>query len=135
MRKAIAIFVTITLLLLCGCKAKEVVVEKPVVVEHTTTQHHVDIVRDTLKQKDSVITFIKGDTLIIEKWHNLQAITNTFVADTVRDTVPQVVTVTTTAIKEVAKPLSWWQKTLQGVSGLALLSLGLFVAFKYWVKK
>lgn len=130
MKKFIAIIVTLTLLLLCGCKAKEVVVEKPVIVEHTTTQHHTDIVRDTLIQKDSVITFIKGDTLIIEKWHHVAAVSNMMVTDTVRDTVPQVVTVTTTAIKEVTKPLSWWQKTLQWVGGIALLSFGLFVAFK-----
>lgn len=134
MRKAIAIFVTLALLLLCGCKAKEVVVEKPVVVEHTTESHHVDIVRDTLIQRDSTFTFIKGDTIVIERWHHYKEVSNVMVADTLHDTVPKVVTMTTTAIKEVAKPLSWWQKSLQWCGGITIALLALWVASRKWLK-
>ena len=48
--------------LLSGCSPKIVEVEKPVIVEQTHTQHHTDIVRDTLVWRDSVYHFVKGDT-------------------------------------------------------------------------
>lgn len=120
--------------LLVGCKPQEVVIEKPVVVEHTTTHNHTDIVRDTLVMRDSVFTLIKGDTLLIEKWHYLQAVTNALKSDTVRDTVPVVTEVVRTEVREVAKPLSWWQKTLQWAGGIALAILALYVAFKIWIR-
>lgn len=93
--------------LLSGCKTTEVVREVPVVVEHTTTQRHTDIVRDTLMMRDSVYHYIKGDTVIIERWH--ETINNNFVsvADTVHDTIPKVVPVTVT--KEVPRAVQWWQ--------------------------
>lgn len=123
------------LFLLVGCKAKEIVVEKPVIVEHTSESHRVDIVRDTIIQKDSTITLIKGDTLIIEKWHHVASVSNMMVADTVRDSIPKVVTVTKTEIKEVEKPLGWWQKTLMWAGGIGLLAIALFLAFKIWIRK
>lgn len=120
--------------LLVGCKPQEVIVERPVVVEHTTTHNHTDIVRDTLIMRDSVFTLIKGDTLLIEKWHYLQAVTNALKTDTLRDTVPVVTEVVRTEVREVAKPLSWWQKTLQWAGGIALALLALWGAAKWWLK-
>lgn len=120
--------------LLVGCKPQEVIVERPVVVEHTTTHNHTDIVRDTLVMRDSVFTLIKGDTLLVEKWHYLQAVTNALKSDTVRDTVPVVTEVVRTEVREVAKPLSWWQKTLQWCGGIALALFALRGAAKWWLK-
>ena len=61
-------------ILLAGCKGKELVtevIEKPVIVtqEHHTESVRVDIVRDTIRQRDSIYHYIKGDTTIIERWH------------------------------------------------------------------
>ena len=103
---------------MCGCKTVEVVKEVPVITEHTTVQHHTDIVRDTLLQRDSVYHYIKGDTVIIERWHTSQAINRYIVADTVRDTIPKIVTVTQTEIKEVEKKLHWWQRWLIWIGGI-----------------
>lgn len=94
-------------LLLSGCKTMEVVKEVPVVVEHTTTQHHTDIVRDTLRMRDSVYHYVQGDTVIIERWHETIHNNLVSVADTVHDTIPKVVTVTVT--KEVPRDVKWWE--------------------------
>lgn len=104
-----------------GCRTIEVTKEVPVVTEHTTEHHHTDIVRDTLMMRDSIYHYVQGDTVIIEKWHHTINVNKVIVADTIRDTIPQVVTVTRTEIKQVEKPLHWWQKALMfiGISGLA----------------
>ena len=94
-------------LLLSGCKTTEVVKEVPVVVEHTTTQHHTDIVRDTLRMRDSVYHYVQGDTVIIERWHETIHNNLVNVADTVHDTIPKDVPVTVT--KEVPRDVKWWE--------------------------
>ena len=96
-------------LLLSGCKTTEVVKEVPVVVEHTTTQHHTDIVRDTLMMRDSVYHYVQGDTVIIERWHHSIAINKVMVADTIHDTIPKVVTTTKVVTKEVPRSVKWWE--------------------------
>ena len=95
--------------LLSGCKTTEVVREVPVVVEHTTTQHHTDIVRDTLMMRDSVYHYIKGDTTIIERWHHVIDVSKMIVTDTIHDTIPQVVTTTKVVTKTEPRAVQWWQ--------------------------
>lgn len=96
-------------LILSGCRTQYIEVEKPIVVEHTTTQHHTDIVRDTLMVRDSTSTLNKGDTTIIERWHHVYKVDKQVVTDTVRDTVPRVVKVTKTVVKEVPRSVKWWE--------------------------
>lgn len=102
-----------------GCRTIEVTREVPVITEHTTEHHHTDIVRDTLMMRDSIYHYVMGDTVIIERWHRIVNINKTVVGDTIRDTIPQVVTVTRTEVKEVNR-LHWWQKALMwaGVAGI-----------------
>ena len=107
-----------------GCRTIEVTKEVPVVTEHTTEHHHTDIVRDTLMMRDSIYHYVQGDTVIIEKWHHTINVNKMIVADTIRDTIPKVVTVTRTEIKQVEKPLHWWQKALMFI-GLAGLVAGI----------
>lgn len=67
---------------LCSCKpVKEVQIERvevpvPIVQEHTIESIKIDHIRDTLIQRDSVFHYIKGDTVLIEKWHYMQGTTN-----------------------------------------------------------
>lgn len=95
--------------LLSGCKTTEVVREVPVVVEHTTTEHHTDIVRDTLLMRDSVYHYIKGDTIIIERWHHVVDVNKMIRTDTIHDTIPQVVTATKVITKTEPRAVQWWQ--------------------------
>ena len=85
--------------LLSSCKTTEVVKEIPVVTEHTTIQHHTDIVRDTLLMRDSVFHYVKGDTVIIEKYHHIIDHNKMVITDTIHDTIPKVVEVTKTITK------------------------------------
>ena len=128
MKRLIYIF---ALLLLTGCKTRYITQEVPVIVEHTTTQHHTDIVRDTLMMRDSVFHFIQGDTTIIEKWHTIYKVEKVAVADTIRDSIPVVTEVTKTEIKEVNK-LKWWQSALCGFGALSAIVIGIFTAYKLW---
>lgn len=95
--------------LLSGCKTTEVVREVPVVVEHTTTQHHTDIVRDTLLMRDSVYHYVQGDTVIIERWHHVVDVNNMIHTDTIHDTIPKVVTATKVVTKTEPRAVQWWQ--------------------------
>lgn len=122
------------LISLSSCKpTKEVQVERvevPVVVtqEHTVESVKIDHVRDTLIQRDSVFHYVKGDTVLIEKWHYLQGSINVVRVDTLikTDSVEVPVEVvrenTVTQINEVEKPLRWWQQALMWM-GFGLLCL------------
>jgi hypothetical protein len=105
--------------LLSGCSPRIVEVEKPVIVEQTHTQTHTDIVRDTLVWRDSVYHFVKGDTVVIERYHNTERVERVGISDTLRDTIPRIVTVTETRIVE-KNVLHWWQKALMfaGIVGI-----------------
>lgn len=126
-------------ILLAGCRGKELVTERvevPVVVtqEHHTESIKLDIIRDTLIQRDSVYHYIKGDTTIIEKWHYLQGTTNVARVDTLHiyDSVPYPVTneKIVTKVEQVEKPLHWWQKLFIGIGGVSLIVLLLMVAHR-----
>ena len=125
---------------LCSCKpTKEIQVERvevpvPIVQEHIVESVKLDHVRDTLIQRDSIFHYVKGDTVLIEKWHYLQGSTNVVRVDTLlkTDSVQVPVEVvrekTVTQIQEVEKPLHWWQKLLMWL-GVALLG---FTGFKIY---
>lgn len=125
------------LISLCGCKSGYEVIrqEVPVVVtqEKHTENIKVDIVRDTITQRDSIYHYIKGDTTIIERWHYYTNNNNAIKVDTLIkvDSIPYPVTTekVTTQIKEV-NVLRWWQKVLIAIGGIALIVAGLFTAYR-----
>lgn len=126
---AIAAYITL-LLLLVGCKTQFVEVEKPVVVEHTSATNHTDIVRDTLIMRDSVYHLVKGDTLIIEKWHHINTIHNVSVSDTVHDSIPIIKEVKVPV--EIEKKLTRWQQAKMDFGGgsiafAALILIGFII--------
>ena len=129
-----------------GCKRhKEVVteyVEQPVVVtqEHHTESVRVDIVRDTINQRDSIYHYIKGDTTIIERWHYYTSNNQAIRVDTLIKVDSVQVPVEVVRVKEVAKVeevnrLKWWQRLLMGIGGLALIAVGIMTAYKMGKRK
>ena len=112
-----------------GCSPRIVEVEKPVVVEQTHTQTHTDIVRDTLIWRDSVYHYVQGDTVRIERWHHVANVSNMIVTDTIRDTIPRIVTVKETVVQEVNR-LHWWQKALMTVGIIGIIALLLYAGAK-----
>lgn len=122
-------FLSALLSALCGCSPRVVTQEVPVVVEHTSVQHRTDIVRDTLVMRDSVYHYVQGDTVRIERWHHVVDVSKMIVTDTIRDTVPRVVTQRVTELREV-NVMYWWQTALMWLGGV-LLGCGLiFIGFK-----
>lgn len=116
-----------------SCRTIEVTKEVPVITEHTSVQHHTDIIRDTLMMRDSIYHYVQGDTVIIERWHRTVNVNKIVVADTIRDTIPQVVTVSKTEIREVNK-LRWWQKGLMWVGVIATIG-GALTLYRYIKRK
>ena len=132
-KNVLRVLVAIVLgMLLCwligGCSPRIVEVEKPVIVEQTHTQTHTDIVRDTLIMRDSVYHYVQGDTTIIERWHHTTQVTKVAVADTIRDTIPRVVTVTRTERVEVERKASLIERALMWAGGIGIAVTLLLVA-------
>lgn len=124
---AIIFSMVVLLLSLCSCKTQYKVVEVPRVVTQTNVEHHTNIVRDTLLRRDSVIIMQRGDTIYHETWHHLQAINRTYITDTVRDTIPQITTITKTKVQEVEKKLTSWQRFKMKLGGWLLAAVALFL--------
>ena len=97
---------------------------------HDTRQH------DSVFKQDSVLVYIKGDTVIKERWHNLTTTrwktttkTDTIVGDTyvfVTDTVKVKYYVNRYKTKEVEKPASTWHKLRLFIGDCVLLFLPIF---------
>lgn len=129
------------LITLCSCRGGHEVIKEqvPVVVtqEHHTESIRVDIVRDTIHQRDSIYHYIKGDTTIIERWHyytnnnNAVRIDTLIKVDSVQ--VPVVTERVVTEVQEVEKPLKWWQRALMMLGGVMLVGTGLVLA--HWLGK
>lgn len=129
------------LITLCSCRGGHEVIKEqvPVVVtqEHHTESVRVDIVRDTIHQRDSIYHYIKGDTTIIERWHYLQGSTKAVRVDTLFKVdsvqVPVVTERVVTEVQEVEKPLKWWHRALMMLGGVMLVITGLTLA--HWLGK
>lgn len=119
----------LALSLLVGCSPRIVTQEVPVLVEHTTEHSSTDIVRDTLIMRDSVWHYVQGDTVRIERWHHVANVSKMIRTDTIRDTVPRVVTVTRTEVREV-NVLRWWQRALMWAGGVAGLLGGAWLLWR-----
>lgn len=143
---ALALLICFVISLCASCKPqKELQIERvevPVVVtqEHTIESVKIDHVRDTLIQRDSVYHYIKGDTIVIERWHHTQGTTTTTRVDTLHiyDSIPYPVETThetiVTKIQEV-NVLRWWQKALMAIGGIAIVAFGFLTAYKFGKKK
>lgn len=142
----LGLLICLVISLCASCKPqKELQIERvevPVVVtqEHTIENVKIDHVRDTLIQRDSVYHYIKGDTIVIERWHHTQGTTTTTRVDTLHiyDSIPYPVETThetiVTKIQEV-NVLKWWQKALMVCGGIALVVFGFLTAYKIGKKK
>ena len=129
------------LITLCSCRGGHEIIKEqvPVVVtqEHHTESVRVDVVRDTIRQRDSVYHYIKGDTTIIERWHYYTNNNNAIRIDTLIKVdsvqVPVVTERVVTKVQEVEKPLKWWQRALMMLGGVMLIVTGLTLA--HWLGK
>ena len=129
-----ALLICLCITLLAGCRTRYITTEVPVVLHERDSivkvqQFHT---HDTLMVRDSIFTIVKGDTVLIERWHNLQAINHVARVDTVyKDReVEKPVQVKTTELREVNR-LRWWQKALMWCGGIALIVGGCATWWKF----
>lgn len=137
----------ITPLLILGCSCAKSAANNTIYRNsaHTSTRHdsvnqrqiHWQDTRqhDSVFKHDSVLVYIKGDTVIKERWHNLTTTrwktttkTDTIVGDIytfVTDTVKVKYYVNRYKTKEVEKPASTWQKVRLFFGDCVLLFLAL----------
>ena len=119
---ALICFVLMTMVV--GCKQTEYVTVEKVRIDTTYITKHQ---RDSIYLHDSTYVEVKGDTVKIEKWHTKYidlSRTDTIVKIKV-DSIPKPYPV----IKEVPRPLSWWQKTKMYAGVVLLVILGGAAAF------
>lgn len=132
---AMALVFCLMITLCSGCKTRYITQEVPVVVHERDSIYKVHTlqVHDTLVYRDSVFHLIKGDTVLIEKWHTLQAVNHVARVDTVyKDRNVEVpVTVTKTEVREVNK-LHWWQSAFAWVGGVVLAVGAGIGGWKLW---
>lgn len=98
---------------------------------------------DSVIKQDSVLVYIKGDTVIKERWHNLTTTrwktstkTDTLVFDVykfVTDTVKAKYYVNRYKTKEVEKPMSTWHKIRLFTGDCVLVFLTIFAVC--WIRK
>lgn len=109
-----------------GCKSVEYV---PVIEHKTDTLIQTKLQKDSIYMHDSVTVSQKGDTVWVDRWHikcvNHLEHDTTYISK--RDSVPVPYPVT----EYVEKELSWWQKTRLIVINLMLISLGVWLFWKY----
>lgn len=155
-----ALLLTLALLMasaICSCSKKVYVpVARTRTVTDSTYIHRADSLtrllhmRDTLIIRDSIVTRITGDTIIKEAWRTRDRVS--IIRDTVHigngfelqqlhhDTIrePQIVEVEKEVVKEVEKPLSWWEKTLRGCGWVAIAAVALtavVLAIRGWLSR
>ena len=117
---------------LVGCKTKEYV---PIVEHHTDTlrlvQHH----RDSIYLHDSTFVreYIQGDTvrIVTEMWHTKYR--DRLKTDTLYRSRTDSVPVPYPVIKEVKKPLNFFEKAMMG-TGIASI-VGLLFYFFLYIRK
>ena len=121
----LAFFIVFALCAMCSsCTTTQYV---PVIEHHTDTLIQTKVVHDSIHVKDSTHVEWKDSIIKIEHWHteyvDHAVHDTTYISKT--DTVPKPYPVET--IKEVEKPLAWWQKTLMYLGGLLIVILGIWV--------
>lgn len=123
---------------LCSCKTQRQIQTEYVYIQQTDTLSQVKWRVDSINVHDSIVTLIKGDTVITDRWHT--AYRDRLRVDTIEKIRTETIynTKTETKIQEVNR-LYWWQKALMwiGGTGLALLVILILVAIftiKKWIK-
>lgn len=121
----------IVMVLIVGCKTMKIVEQVPVEL-HDTLYRNV----------------VQHDSTYVDRWHTVYQkddtvfVTNTEVryrerikTDTAYKVIERPITVTQTEIKEVEKPLGWWQKLFIGIGILGTLGLIGVVLVWQWRKR
>ena len=128
MRRHNIIILAVAVVLLAGCKTKE----RVVTVEKVRTDTLLKLcnTRDSIWLHDSVRVSEKGDTIRIERWHTKYV--EREVHDTLYQSKHDSVPVPYGVVREVAKPLTWWQRTRLHMGEALLALIAAAAGFGMW---
>ena len=128
-RKSLGRFCSVVALCLmfAGCKAVKQTVEVPVYVHDTT--YVAKEVHDSTFIDRWHTEYQKGDTIFIT--NEVTKIVTKIKTDTAYKYIEKPVVVSKTETVEVAKPLSWWQKTFVWIGVLCLIGIVLWLVWKF----
>lgn len=110
--------ITVYVILLSGCKSLKQTVEVPVYV-HDTAYLAKEVHDSTYIDRWHTIE-VKGDTVFVTNEQIIVKLRT--ITDTAYKYVEKPVMVTVEQIKEVEKPLRWWQKGLMWCGALGILT-------------
>ena len=127
-----AVLALFVLSLLCGCTRKVYVpVESKALHSDTVWQTRLRV--DSVTLRDSVIVLQRGDTVEITRFRDRYKVRNR--VDTVYrsavDSVTLRVPYPVERIKEVDRPLAWWQRVLIWCGGVFLLAAAAYAFRKF----
>ena len=150
--------ILLLLFVFCACRTQRHVQTEYVYIERNDSLKHLSqridsllretTKRDSIHEKDSVAVVIKGDTVMIDRWHTVYKESSNYNSqkekEIIHDTIYQTHTeyidryIEKEVIQEVNK-LYWWQKTLMWIGGIGLgftiiLVLVAIFTIRKWIK-
>lgn len=132
------VWAVLLMMVLCCCKTQKQIQTEYVYIHQTDTLIQFKWRVDSINVHDSIVTLIKGDTVITDRWHTTYR--DRLRVDTVEKVRTETIyqTKTETQIQEVNR-LYWWQSTLMWIGGIGLvlaiiLLLVAIFTIKKWIK-
>ena len=107
-----------------SCKSIQYV---PVETVKTNTEYRDRLQRDSIHIKDSVLMFIKGDTVFRDRWHT------EYRDKLIRDTINITDTIKTEVPYPVEKKLTRWQAFKMDVGGIAIGAIIVLLIIIIWL--
>lgn len=119
--------VLFTIAIFCGGCSRKVYVPMERTEARTDTLWKTLERVDTVIDRDTVQTYMRGDSVIVERvrWRVRVRERHDTVYKVRTDSVNVPVPYPVETVKEVEKPLSWWQKTLQFLGWLSVIGIAL----------
>lgn len=123
------IYLILGVLILCSCKSKEKLIEVPII--KTEVKYIDKLVHDSIYQKDSIFTYVKGDTITNTIYRD--RFKYKFIKDTINinkvDTITKIQRIESIKVKN---KLSVLQKIIMsiGIISFILLIFILYIKFK-----
>lgn len=125
------LWVVLLLAIACSCKTQRQIQTEYVYIHQTDTLNQVRWRVDSINVHDSIVTLIKGDTVITDRWHTLYK--ERLRVDTIEkictETVFQTKVKIETQIEEVNR-LHWWQTALMWIGVASLLIFGIILCMR-----
>lgn len=121
---------------LTSCKTQKQIQTEYIYIDRTDTVMQVKWRVDSINVYDSIVTFIKGDTVITDRWHT--SYKDRLRIDTVEKLKTEVIYETKTEVKTEIREthrLYWWQTAFIWIGAIAFVFIILWIVDKLYRKR